>query len=412
MNLKKVLEEELKNIRPTKEEILKLNKSAKSFISLLHSKNLTAFIGGSLAKGTIVRKKDKQDLDIFVVFEYKEEIPKLERVLKKLKLPGKLKKIHGSRDYFRIECEDVILEVVPVVRNRKQELAENVTDFSLGHVKYISREIKRDPKLGDEIRLAKSFCRAQRFYGAESYIKGFSGYSLEILVINFKGFSKFLKRIGKSRIYDPMKHFRNEKEILRELNTSKMGGPIILIDPTYKYRNASAGLGFETFEKFLKVSKEFLKSPSNEFFKDKEIDVGAIKKLALKNKSKFIEISLRSDRQEGDIAGTKMKKFFDFFISELLRKQQKVLFKEFYYSGRGKKSKGYLIIKEKNEIDIRGPLLTMKEAVRGFKKAKGKKIFKKGKYFWTREKTGAKKVFNSLKKVEKEMGAGGKLGGL
>ncbi len=409
--MKSILEKELENISLSREEILNLKKVSREFIKQLSSKNIKAYVGGSLAKETLVRKKGLQDVDIFVVFDCSEEILKLEGILKKLKLPGRLKKVHGSRDYFQIVCEGVLLEIVPVVKNKNPELAENVTDVSLAHVKYIAGEIKKNPRISDEIKLAKAFCWANRCYGAESYVRGFSGYSLEVLVIYFGGFIKFLRGISRRRVIDPFKHFRNEREVLGELNASKLTGPIVLVDPTYKYRNITAGLGKETFEKFNIIAKKFLKSPSLKFFEWKSIDVDSLKNLAGK-KAVFVKIDLETSRQEGDIAGTKMKKFFDFFVSELGRKQQKVLAKEFDYSGEGKKSKGYLVVGEKKKIEVRGPSFGLTNAVKSFKKAKGKKAFKKKGYWWFRKDTSIKDVFKLIKKFEGEMGVSGKLNNL
>jgi len=426
MDMKEVLTKEVEEISLSKAEISRLNKIAKNFTSSLKSYGIKSYVGGSLAKGTLIKKEGLQDIDIFAVFDSSKDIVKLDKVLKKIKLPGKLKKIHGSRDYFQIICDDilpghiprghenflqgknlqasVLLEVVPVVKNIKPELAENVTDVSLSHVKFVLNEIKKNPEIADEIKLAKAFCRANKCYGAEGYIRGFSGYSLEVLVIYFGGFVKFLKGINKKKVIDPSKHFKNKRETMYEINASKLNSPVVLIDPTYKYRNATAGLGLETFDKFTNIAKEFLKSPSLEYFKIKEINVSEMKKFAIKKKARFIEINLGTDRQEGDIAGTKMKKILDFFIRELTRKQQIVLRKEYDYSG-GKKAKGYLVVKEKKEIELQGPPIALKNAVESFKKAKGKNVLKKKGYYWYKEKSDVNEVYKLIKKVEKEMGA-------
>lgn len=402
MRLKEILQEEQKKISPLKEKIEKLNKVANNFIHQLKKGGLKAYVGGSLAKGTLINKEEKQDIDIFVVFDYSEEIPKLEKVLNK-DFSQKVKKIHGSRDYFQIEFPEAVLEIIPVVKNTNPEIAENVTDVSLSHVVYVKNVLDKKPFLADEIRLAKSFCKAQKCYGAESYIKGFSGYSLEVLVIYFGDFIKFLKGIRRKRIIDPIKYFKNENEILREVNSSKLNSPVILIDPTYKYRNITAGLGEETFEKFLKSSENFLKKPSADFFEEKKISREELAQIAIKSKAKLFELEISTDRQEGDIAGSKMKKFFDFIINNLKRKQQEILLKEFDYSGKGQKAKGYLIVREKNEIEVRGPPIGLDGAVKDFKKAR-KEVFLRKNYLWVGEKVNAEYIILNLKKFEKEMG--------
>jgi len=404
MSMKSVLASELERISLSRDEILRMEKIAKTFIVSLKTEGVKAFVGGSLAKGTMVNREGKQDIDIFVQFDYSEDILGLEGILNKIELPGVLKKVHGSRDYFQIVCDEVILEVIPVVKNSDPERAENVTDVSLSHVKYIGGEIKKNPAIADEIKLAKAFCQANRFYGAESYIHGFSGYSLEVLVIYFGGFEKFLKNIGKKKVIDPLKYFKSEREVLSELNSSKLQGPLVLVDPTYKYRNVLAGLGLETFEKFLGIKNEFLKNPSLDYFERKPIDVEGMKKM----KGRFVKVELATDRQKGDIAGTKMKRLLDFFVSQLERKQQKVLVKEFDYDG-GQDAQGYLVVSEKPEIESRGPSVGLEEASNAFLKSKGKNAFQKNKFWWYKEKVSIEGVFESVKRVEKEMGASAKL---
>jgi tRNA nucleotidyltransferase (CCA-adding enzyme) len=155
------------------------------------------FVGGSLAKGTLVRKevydseerkssasqtfsKKVYDVDIFVRFDgekYKDD--EISGILGKALSVGKgVKKIHGSRDYYQKIVEGIVIEIIPVLKIKKPEDAENVMDLSYFHVNYLLKKIKKKKKLVDEIILAKSFCHAHNCYGAESYIRGFSGYSL------------------------------------------------------------------------------------------------------------------------------------------------------------------------------------------------------------------------------------------
>jgi len=412
MNVNKLLEEVLKEITPNKDEISKSLKIANDLIKLLKKQNLNAFIGGSFAKGTVVRRKEKQDLDIFVVFKTNEELEKLDEVLRKINLPGILKKVHGSRDYFQIICDEFIIELVPVLENSFPKNAENVTDFSLSHVKYVVKEIFKNKKLADEIRLSKAFCEAQKIYGAETYIGGFSGYSLEILTIHFGSFESLLRNLvsppskyreGDKIVIDPKRHFKEKKEILREINASKLTGPIILIDPTYKYRNVSAGLGEETFKKFQKVAKEFLDNPSKDFFKEKEFNKNEWIKRNKKSNQIFIELSLSTKKEKKDIAAAKMKKLFNFVVCELNRCSQKVKVWEFVYEENSKNAKGFLIVEEKKEVEIKGPPIKLKEASEKFKRNKTN-IFKKSGHFWFKEECGIKNVLEKIRKVQSEMG--------
>ncbi|MAG39971.1 hypothetical protein CMI41_03315 [Candidatus Pacearchaeota archaeon] len=399
---KKLLKTQLKEISVPESELKEIKEATNNLIKQLEKKKLKANIGGSLAKNTLIKKKN-QDVDLFIQFDYEKETKTLGKILKKLKTKGKLSTIHGSRDYFRISHPKFALEIIPTVKCKKPEDAKNITDISMFHVTYIKKKIKRNPKLANEIKLAKVFCEAADCYGAESYIQGFSGYALEVLTCHYGSFIKFLKKIGAEKIIDPEKQFKTKKEVMRELNASKLISPIILVDPTYKYRNVTAALSQETLDKFLKYKTNFLKEIKSEYFKKKIINQEEIKQYAKKAGLEYLELKFTTKKQEGDIAGTKMKKFFNFFIQQLEKKNQEVLIKEFEYSGKGKKATGYLAVKEVKRIEIKGPTLAMKDQVINFRKAR-KEVFERKGSIWAMEDTSIKEIFNKTKKQQGEMG--------
>ena len=125
--------------------------------------------------------------------------------------------IHGSRDYLRIKISpSFFIEVIPAIKIKNPKEAENITDLSYSHVNYIKRKIKSQ-KILDEIKLAKVFCYANHCYGAESYINGFSGYGLELLIYYYGSFLKFIKTVSKIKektVLDIEKDYKNKQEIL------------------------------------------------------------------------------------------------------------------------------------------------------------------------------------------------------
>lgn len=398
MKKESILQEILLEISPSTEDLKLIEKRTKEIIKILKRFGLKAQIGGSFAKKTMLKKLN-QDVDLFIVLE-KDRIDKFEQLLKKTKL--KFEIVHGSRDYARIREENLVFELTPVLKFTKPELAENVTDFSLIHVKYIKDIISKKPKLADEIRLAKAFCHAQDCYGAESYIGGFSGYALEVLVCHYGGFINFLNKIQKENVIDPAKQFKNKNEILRELNQSKLISPIILINPTYKYRNVCAGLTKETFELFSESAKSFLDSQSKDFFKKKEFILNDFKE---KYKDLDIyELDIKTNSQEGDVAGTKMKKFFRFIIKELERKEQKIIDNKFIYSD-GQEATGYLAIEKKETIEIIGPKKDMEKAIKEFKKVR-KEIYTSKGFICAKENVSIENIFTNNTLTSESMGVG------
>jgi len=418
-----ILKEVLSRVKPSKEEINEMDLLINSFIKKIEEKieklkiNAEIFVGGSFAKKTVI-KKDHYDVDIFLRFtenrkfsvsqprkpsvfgaqksngfsltsgtqevrdKNNEEISELTK--KVLAGVEHVSLVHGSRDYFKIKLrEDFFIELIPVIKIKKPGEALNITDLSYSHVSYIKKRIKPESLL-EEVMLAKAFCYANHCYGAESYIKGFSGYAIELLIYYYGSFLKFISAIAKAEkeekiIIDIEKDFKNKKQILMDLNSSKLDSPIILIDPTYKQRNALAALSKETFEKFRDVCIAFLKKPSLEFFEEKKTDIETIKKMAEKKKFEFILLEARTDRQEGDIAGSKLLKFYNHLGGEI-RRFFDIKDKGFNYNGK-KVARFYFVVKKKEEILITGPKTNDEENVRAFEKAHKSYYTKKGKVY-------------------------------
>ena len=388
MSLKKLSNEI--DFEPDKEESEFLKKETKKFLEILNHhvrKNkidADVFVGGSFAKGTVAKSKD-YDVDIFVRFDLKySDLSKLlEKIMNGVskEIGIEFLRVHGSRDYFNIEkTKKLTFEIIPVLRIKKVKEAQNVTDLSYFHVKYIKKSSEGKQK---EILLAKKFFKAQKFYGAESYIQGFSGYSLECLIVNFGSFEKMLKALVKIKdklILDPAKHYKKKNDVFFELNESKLQGPIILVDPTGKERNVLAALSDEMFKKFQAVAQKFLKNPSRDFFELIETKENSFRKLAVKKNAEFVKIILESDRQEGDIAGTKMKKFVK-FLKRAIGQYFEILESDFEYCGSGKISEVYFVVKSKKKIARKGPPIGMMKAVKDFKK-KNKKAYEKNGSLW------------------------------
>lgn len=395
MNINKVLKRVLEKIRLSEKELKKMNGVTENFRKELqkeiNKKKIKAevFVGGSSGKGTVVRR-EKQDIDIFSRFKKnKEDISKLlEKAVKKFKV----KKIHGSRDYFKVSFSGFKFEVVPVLKIKKPEQAENVTDLSYFHISYIKNKLNRNKKLADEIRLAKSFCYGNGVYGAEGYIRGFSGYSLELLILHYKSFLNMIRKLSRKKpkiIIDIERHYKGKK-IEEEMNESKLSSPVIFVDPTYKERNALSALSYETFLKFQEACKDFLRKPEEKFFFPQEID---------KKKYNLI-LKAKTNKQEGDIAGSKLHKFY-FLFSKSLGRDFAVEKREFDYDDK-KTADLYFKIKPKKKIIIEGPPITAVENVVKFRK-KHKSVFKKNHKVYAKEKSkNIKKFLSEFKKNNKK----------
>ncbi|MEK6892015.1 MAG: CCA tRNA nucleotidyltransferase [Nanoarchaeota archaeon] len=381
--IKPILTEVLKTIQPDKTYENEIFTRLNDIISKINQnqKDKKAILGGSGAKGTWLKTFDA---DIFVLFDYrkyKDKGDKISDILEKV-LNKKFKKIirlHGSRDYFQIRENNFTFEIVPILKINKAEQAKNITDVSPLH----SNWVKKHKKLVNEIKLAKQFTQANNVYGAESHIKGFSGYVCEILTVYYGSFLNLIKNAAKwddKVVVDAEKYYRG-KDVFKIVNASKLISPLIVIDPVQKGRNAAAALSQEKFEAFKKAAKEFLKNPSKKFFIGKDLNSLF---LELKNKDrKLLIITAESLNGKIDVVGSKLMKIFEFFSQQLQKYGFKVLKSEWEWNKNSNSFFYFLFNKEPlpKTVEVEGPPLEMKQHVDNFRKMHKKTFEKSGKMY-------------------------------
>jgi tRNA nucleotidyltransferase (CCA-adding enzyme) len=299
-----------------------------------------------------------------------------------------------------LRYENIDFELVPILKVNSPAKALNITDLSPLHSIWVNKKTK---KLKDDIRLAKQFCKANRLYGAESYIGGFSGYVLEILVAHYGSFENLLKAATKwkvKEVVDPENYYP-KKDALFHLNTSKQQSPLIIIDPTDKDRNAAAALSLMVFEKFKKIAAEFVKNPSEKLFEKEEITLQSLKAVTQKKKGYLVYLKVEPLPGKVDVSGAQMVKAFEHINDKL---------KNFGIKDNGwewdkqKKAEFYFIL-DKNELpefELRaGPPVQMTSFVEDFKK-KNKDVFMKEGKLFARIKNEHPKLADFVKQVIKE----------
>ncbi len=384
--VRKVLNQVIRRIHPDARSIKAVDKLIKRINTLLEENNIRAgcVAGGSYAKGTIL--KNDFDIDLFVRFDYsyKEKDKDLSRMLGRVLKPLRPELVHGSRDYYQLRRAGLLFEVVPVLRINDYKKAVNVTDMSSLHVAYVKKKLKKRPGLADQIRLAKQFCKSARVYGAESYIKGFSGHVLDLLIIHYKGFENLLMQAcvwGSRVIIDSEKHL---KDPIKQLNKSKTQSPLIIVDPIQPDRNAAAAISREKFGLLKKRAKSFLEKPSPDFFKVKKL---SIKELRRKSGDNWLIIAkARPLKGKKDVVGAKIMKCFE-HISKHLKKYDFKILESGWEFGQ-KQSLIYFIIKKQSlpsTVTVRGPPLKARKNAARFR-SKHKNVFEKNKRLYAKEK--------------------------
>jgi tRNA nucleotidyltransferase (CCA-adding enzyme) len=383
----------MEDIFPTKKEEQHLKSIVDNFSKKLKDKEVNFLVGGSYAKGTWL--KGKPDIDIFARFNYekyndKDISKELKKLLRKKKINSET--IHGSRDYFQTKIEGFVFEIIPVLDIKKSNKSKNVTDVSPLHVRYIKKHATE--KIKNDIRLLKKLCKSHDLYGAESYIKGFSGYVLEVLTVHYGSLKKLINAVKKwdeKEIIDPARHYDSKKDVLSELNRSKKESPLILIDPVQKERNLAAALSNRKYGELIKLANTY--DGSKEFFVKKEVNPDKLKG--------YTVFKIKPLDKKIDIAGAKLLKALEKTKKAAEREGLKV--KD--YGWKWEDEHAYFWFKTNKLEKIKkhyGPQTKQKSNLENFKKKwKGKRIYKeKGKVYIKikRTKTTSKDVLQEILK--------------
>ncbi len=356
----------LNKIKPNETEKINFKRTCNSFLQVLnsHLSQAKAILGGSGAKDTWLT--ENHDVDIFVLYNYQLFSKKsgqisnlLEKTLKKTFKKEKLTRVHGSRDYFQLSYHQFSFEVVPILAIATAAKAVNITDVSPLHARWVNAHAR---ELKDEIRLAKQFCRAQDMYGAESYIGGFSGYVLEILVIFYGSFQKLLTASQQwkvNEVVDVAGHYAG-KNALFEINSSKHS-PLLVIDPVDKSRNAAAALTLEKFLLFKKKAQDYLQRRKDYFFEKELISLPNLKKMYPKHNIIYVEVKELNNKK--DVVGSQLLQVFKFLQKGLA---------PFEVTASGWDWNIFYFIVKRDRLaasmERAGPPLKLKQAVANFKK--------------------------------------------
>ena len=413
--MKEILDRVIGKITLPQHEKLSMDKELLDFESRLKPQlkkhGARIFIGGSMAKQTLIKRDHTYDIDVFVLFPYKlkDKSAKLSEILEQILKSSKIKhaRLHGSRDYFQVHFRNLVLEMIPILEIKNAGQAVNITDISPLHVAFVMKKIKADKRIADEIRLAKAFCYASDCYGAESYIRGFSGYSLEVLVSYYKSFMNFIKAASRwnteEKIFiDPVKYYKSKAAAMSSMNEAKLISPLVLVDPVQKQRNVTAALSHETLKRFVAAAKDFLAKPRETFFFKKKVDINQWKAMAKKSKSKLVMLRASSSKDKTDVAGAKLKKLYEFLEFMMKKHDFRIVNGFFDFDEKTFDARFYFIIKEPSRAYlVKGPPLSVEARHLDAFRKRWPKAFVKDKRLWAKAKRDIVNVNQLLKSLSK-----------
>ena len=323
-SMEKVIESVVKKLTPSQKEVMVVESLCKKIMEVAKSfenkYNFTPMFCGSVAKGTWIQPVE---IDLFLIFPEnlsREELEKRgleagKKICKKLK--AKFEKKYTEHAYLRCfvpwKGKLYEMDIVPCYDIAPEKI-KSAVDRTPWHVRYVIKHLKEEQK--NDVRLLKKFCKAHGVYGADVLHKGFSGYLCELLIIKFGSFEKLVQEA--SNWYPQVLLYIEklpEKNIIEQFKES----PLVFIDPVDEKRNVAAALSFESFFKFVKACKEFIKNPSEKFFfpKEKSFSVQKLREILRKRDSKFYVLMFPSLDVHEDILASQLRKLAKFMKKKL-----------------------------------------------------------------------------------------------
>lgn len=223
-------------------------------------------IAGSLAKRTMI--KGYGDIDIFI--RLPNHFPKdgfykfITELGNSLFGTRNYRMRYADHPYIEVDIKGYTFSIIPAY-NVSIGNWKSPVDRTYYHLQYVQSHIKENPLLRENITLLKVFMRRVGIYGAEIYVKGFSGYLCELLILYYGSISKLFDNVLKWRppiIIDIEGFYKNNKRDLLKLFEE----PLIVIDPIDKARNVASAVSYQSLSRFISAVRSFMNSPSIEYF--------------------------------------------------------------------------------------------------------------------------------------------------
>jgi tRNA nucleotidyltransferase (CCA-adding enzyme) len=208
---------------------------------------------GSYAKNTDLT--GRSDLDLFIGFDKSVPRKEFERVGLEIGQRALSKyspyKRYAEHPFTEAIVGNVEIQIVPAydisLEDIKNKKLLSATDRTPHQTRFMNKALSSKQK--EDVRLLKSFMKENRVYGSDERIKGFSGYSSEVLIHELGSFENTL---------DFFANFENGKAL--GTPTEKQATAFTIVDPIDYNRNLVTAFSDQKIARMVKVSREFLET--------------------------------------------------------------------------------------------------------------------------------------------------------
>jgi tRNA nucleotidyltransferase (CCA-adding enzyme) len=211
---------------------------------------------GSTARGTWLA--GDRDIDIFVRFPADIDRADLEEyglAVGRDVLPDGREE-YAEHPYTVGEIDGFDVDLVPCYDVADASEIQSAVDRTPFHTAYVEERL--DEALAGEVRLCKQFCTGIGVYGSDLRTRGFSGYLVELLILEYGGFRELVEAAADWRPpvrFDPEGHGETTFE-----------DPLVVVDPTDPERNVAAVAAPDSVARFQHYARELLADPRESLF--------------------------------------------------------------------------------------------------------------------------------------------------
>lgn len=294
-----LLKEVLERIKPSEEERALVNAVTREIVGIAEEEigkkdlEVTPRLVGSIAKDTYL--SGDHDVDLFLAFPLEVPLEELRKIGLELgeaigKRLESYEIAYAEHPYVRAFYKGFDVDIVPCYNVKSWRDVKTAVDRSLLHTEWV---VKHLDGRNDEVRLLKKFLKGINAYGSEVYVRGFSGYLTELLIIKYGSFMNLLENVeflGKGKIIDLEGWLKKEPEIAYKTVERERESPLIVIDPVDPRRNVASSLSWEKFGVFYFKAKEFVEKPGIGFFFPSKAKAGDYKALLKKKGTNLVTL--------------------------------------------------------------------------------------------------------------------------
>ena len=222
-----------------------------------------AVVAGSAARETFL--SDRLDIDLFLLFpsDLSDERLREEGLALGREVLTDPTMRYAEHPYLRGIFDGFTVDAVPGFAVSDPSRPRSPVDRTPFHQEYLAS--RETPLLASEVRLAKQFLRTLGVYGSEARTEGFSGYLLELLVLQFGSLRGLLRAARTWTV--PVRLVPPERE--------PPGLPdhvaLVLPDPVDPHRNVASALSRQNLGVVIVSARAYLEHPDAAWFQPRPV---------------------------------------------------------------------------------------------------------------------------------------------